>query len=125
MATAYLAKGAVTAVIAARTTASTAPTASDDGFICNADGGVVRTLVKYAGAVTAAVIRLWVHDPTNDVWHRGASSTDAGALVPFTDGAESRDWVVGEGVEFTFQLESITPSGSTPTVAVGAIGVDF
>lgn len=124
MAITYMTPRAATTLIAARTTASAAPTASDDGVICNSDGGAIRTFVKYTGAVTAAVLRLWIHDPTNDVWFKGASTTDLGPLAPTTDGAEARDWVVGEGAEFFFQLESITPSGSTPTVAVVAMGVD-
>lgn len=123
MATTNVTANATVPLVAARATASAAPTASDDGFVCRSDGGTVRTFVKYAGAVTAAVLRLWIHDATNDVWYRGASTADLGPLAPTTDGAESRDWVVGEDVEFWIQLESITPSGSTPTVAVAAIGV--
>lgn len=124
MAVTSVTSSAVVAVIAASATATAAPTASDDGFLVGADGGVIRTLVKYTGAVTAAALRLWIHDDTNDVWYKGASTADLGALAPTTDGAESRDWFVGEGVQCAFQLESITPSGSTPTVAVGAIGVN-
>jgi hypothetical protein len=114
--------GSTHEVIAATATATAAPTSSDDGFRFD-DPVVVSTLVTYAGAVTAAALRLWVRDSESGEWFKGASSADTGALVPSTDGREARDWAIGQYREFTFQLESITPSGSTPTVAVSVQGV--
>jgi hypothetical protein len=117
------ANGSTHEVIAAATEATTAPTSSTDGYRFDAAAAVVSTLVTYAGAVTAAVVRLWVRDAESGEWFKGASSDDVGALEPTTDGREARDWAIGKHREFTFQLESITPSGSTPTVAVSVQGV--
>lgn len=111
-------------VFAARTTASTPPTSGDDGFKCQADGGRVRTLIDYTGAVTAAVVRLYTRDPGGTAWFRGVSTTEAGYPLTPASGDESRDWDVGEGVEFTFALESISPSGGAPTVALKVMGVN-
>lgn len=122
MAVTQLHSNVVSPVIAARSTASTAPTGATDGYLCGSDGGQIRSLVTYAGAVTAAVIRLWVRNRTSGVWYRGASSTDIGALTP-ASGNDSRDWIIGEGAEFTFQLESISQTGGG-TVAVDVVGVE-
>jgi len=65
-----------------------------------------------------------VREPGGTAWFRGVSTTEAGYPLTPANGDESRDWSIGEGVEFTFVLESITPSGSTPTVAVKAAGVN-
>lgn len=113
-----------TTIVAAAATAGSAPTAGTDGFVCDADGGRVRTLIDYTGAVTAAVVRLYVREPGGSgAWFRGVSTTESGyPLAPAND--EARDWDVGEHSEFTFVLESISPSGSTPTVAVRAVGVN-
>lgn len=124
MARTILGIGEAVTVIAARATAGSAPTGATDGFVSGADGGRVRTLIAYAGAVTAANIRLYTREPGGTAWYRGVSTDESGyPLRPQTDGTSSRDWDVGEGVEFTFVLESISPSGSTPTVAVKATGV--
>lgn len=125
MAITNLTKGGVVSVITATATATSAPTGSTDGYVTPYQVDTVRTFVAYSGAVTAAVLRLWVRDQSTGTWYRGASSTDVGALAPTTDGEEARDWVIGQGVEFTFQLESITPSGGAPTVAVRVQGVQL
>jgi len=111
-----------TSVIAARTTTSTAPTSGTDGFLCGSDGGVVRTMVTYAGSVTAVTLRLYVRNRVSGVWYRGASSADAGALTP-ASGNDARDWVVGEDAEFTFAVEAISPGTAGNTIAVDVIGV--
>lgn len=114
-----------TTIVAASATAGSAPTAGTDGYVCDADGGRVRTLIDYTGAVTAAVVRLYVREPGGGgAWFRGVSTTESGYPLTPASGDEARDWDVGEHSEFTFVLESITPSGSTPTVAVRAIGVN-
>lgn len=118
-----------TTVVAAATEAGSAPDANTDGYklIRSPDGkpplSRVRTLIGYTGAVTAAVIRLYTREPGGTAWYRGVSTTESGYPLTPANGDESRDWDVGENVEFTFVLESITPSGSTPTVAVKATGV--
>lgn len=111
-------------VIATGFATTAAPTLSTDGFLCGSDGGIVRTLVTYAGSVTAVVLRLWVRNRATGVWYRGASSTDTGAMTP-ASGNDARDWMIGEGAEFTFQIESIAPGTSGNTVAVDVIGVDL
>lgn len=117
--------GAAVAVIAAAATAGSAPDANTDGFkIKGYNGNRVRTLIDYTGAVTAAVVRLYTREPGGTAWFRGVSTSESGYPLTPANGDESRDWDVGEGVEFTFVLESISPSGSTPTVAVKAVGVN-
>ena len=103
-----------TTVIAASATAGAAPTAGTDGFITDADGGRVRTLIDYTGAVTAAVIRLYTREPGGTAWFRGASTTESGYPLTPASGDESRDWDVGEHVEFTFVL-SRSRRPATPT----------
>lgn len=117
-----------TAVIAASASAGSAPTGSTDGFrvdVRRGYGGRVRTLIDYTGAVTAANVRLYTREPGGTAWFRGISTDESGYPLKPANGDESRDWDVGEGVEFTFVLESIAPSGSTPTVAVKAVGVNL
>jgi hypothetical protein len=82
----------------------------------------VRTNVAYAGAVTAAVLRLYTRLPGGSTWFRGASSDDVSPLTP-TTGAESRDWLVGAGVECLVVLEAVSPGTAGNTVAVDVVGV--
>lgn len=117
-------RNAAEEIFAARATAGSAPTGSTDGFKCHADGGRVRTLIDYTGAVTAANVRLYTRQPGGTAWFRGISTNESGYPLTPASGDESRDWDIGEGVEFTFVLESISPSGSTPTVGLKAVGVN-
>jgi hypothetical protein len=82
----------------------------------------VRTYITYAGAVTAASLRLYTRLPGGSTWFRGASTDDLDALTP-ASGNESRDWAVGAGVECLFVLESVSPGTAGNTVAVDVIGV--
>lgn len=111
-------------VIAATFTAGSAPIAATAGRICNAPSGIIRTLVTYASTVTAAVLRLYTRStPGVGEWFKCASTTDRDALAPFTDGHEARDWFVGQGIEYLFVLESVSPGTSGKTVEVKAHGV--
>ncbi len=93
-----------------------------DGFVAP-ETGTVRTLIAYAGTVTAANVRLWIRNSGTGVWHRAASTDSLDPLAP--GGAapinEVRDWKIGRGVEFLFRVETVTGGG---TVAVAVIGVD-
>ena len=83
----------------------------------------VRTFVTYAGAVTAARLRLYTRiGAVGTPWFRGASSDDLSPLAP-ASGNESRDWQIGAGVEFIFVLEAILPGTAGNTVAVDVAGV--
>ncbi len=104
-------------VIAATSAATAAPTGGTDGFTTG-PFGTIRTLIDYAGAVTAANVRLWTK--SDGVWYRGASTADGDALAPATD--ESREWAPGRHQEVFFQLESLTQTGGG-TVTVRALGV--
>ena len=53
----------------------------------------------------------------------GATHDDGTALDP-ASGDESRDWDIGEGVEFTFVVEAIQPGTSGNTVTIKAVGVN-
>lgn len=112
------------AVIAARNTVSSAPTADTNGYRITAENasGTIRALITKTGAITSARVRLYTREPGGTAWYRG-SSTDDVVPIPAGEGNVSYDFAVGEGVEFTFVLEAIAPSGSTPTVAVKAAGV--
>jgi hypothetical protein len=101
-----------TTIIAATSTAGTAPTSGTDGFKTGLD--TVRTFFDYTGTVTACVVRLYIRDRAG-AWYRAASTTDGD---PLTGTDEVRDWLVGDGTEFTFVVESISGGG---TVAVSAI----
>lgn len=111
-------------VVAASATAGSAPTGATDGYTTKAFGGRVRTLIDYTGAVTAANVRLYTREPGGTAWFRGVSTNESGYPLTPANGDESRDWDIGEGVEFTFVLESITPSGGAPTVGLKAVGVN-
>lgn len=108
-------------VVAAASSAGSAPTTETDGYISTVNGGRVTTFLDYTGTVTAANVRLYVREPGGTAWRRGASTDDLEPLSP-TGGDEARDWLVGEGREFTFVLESISQTGGG-TVAVRAAGV--
>ena len=83
----------------------------------------VRTFVTYAGAVTAARLRLYTRiGAVGTPWFRGASSDDVTALAP-ASGNQSQDWKVGAGMEFLFVLESVAPGTAGNTVAVDVAGV--
>ncbi len=84
---------------------------------------LVRTLISYTGTVNTAALRLWVHNRETGGWHRGASTDQ---LDPLTPGGASpinevRDWKIGRGVEFSFQVEIVAGGG---TVVVTVMGVD-
>ena len=101
-----------TPIVAATSTATSVPTSGTDGFKTGLD--IVRTFFDYTGTVTACVVRLYVRAKDGG-WYRGASSADGDAL---TGVDEVRDWMVGDGTEFTFVVESIAGGG---TVAISAI----
>jgi hypothetical protein len=101
--------------------AQSAPSSGDSGGQTGAFSSV-RTYITYAGAVTAASLRLYTRLPGGSTWFRGASTDDLDALTP-ASGNESRDWAVGAGVECLFVLESVSPGTAGNTVAVDVIGV--
>lgn len=115
-------RSAATAIVAATFAAGSAPTNGTDGFVCAANGGRVRTLFDYSGSVTACNVRLYTRESGGTAWYRGACTDDLDPLAP-TTGDESRDWDIGENVEFTFVVESIVPGTSGNTVAIKAAGV--
>lgn len=117
--------GEVATVVAATFATGTAPTGSTNGSRINAKGygGRVRTLFDYSGSVTACNVRLYTREPGGTAWYRGASTDDSGYPLAPASGDESRDWDIGEGVEFTFVVESIAPGTSGSTVAIKAAGV--
>lgn len=114
---------AVTVVAATHTTGS-APTTSDDGYVCRKPGGRVRTFFDYAGSVTACNVRIYTREPGGSAWYRGVSTNESGYPLAPASGDESRDWDVGENVEFTFVVEAISPGTSGNTVAIKAAGVE-
>jgi len=111
-----------TTIVAATSAAGSVPTNATDGYTNESDGGLVTTYLDYTGAVTAAVVRLYVREAGGTEWRRGASTSDLSPLAPAT-GDEARDWEIGEGREFTFVLESITQTGGG-TVSLRAAGVN-
>lgn len=112
-------------VIAASATAGSAPTGATDGYLTKANGGRVRTLIVYTGSVTACNVRLYTREPGGTAWFRGVSTNESGYPLAPASGDESRDWDVGENVEFTFVVESISPGTSGNTVAIKAAGVEL
>lgn len=115
--------GSVTAV-AATYEAGSAPSASDTGYTTNpGSGGRVRTFFDYSGSVTACNVRLYTRRPGATAWYRGISTNESGYPLAPASGDESRDWDVGENVEFTFVVESITQTGNN-TVTIRAAGVE-
>lgn len=112
-----LSQGSASVIVAATSSAGSAPAADYIGFTSNLDGGGIRVFFDYTGTVTACVVRLYTRALDGTVWFRGASTADGDALTG-TD--ESQDWDVGEQTEFTFVVESIAGGG---TVAVSAMAV--
>jgi len=119
---ANLANSGLVTVIPVRYAVSTAPDGTTDA-IFTGTSEIVRTLITYAGTVTAATIRLWIRNTLTGTWHKGALSTDVGALAP-TGGNQTIDWYVGPNVECTFTVETISPGTATNTIRVDAVGVD-
>lgn len=121
MAVTPLGQKTATPVIAATFAATAAPTGSDDGYKTGPTGRV-RTFHRYAGAVTAANVRVWFKQ--GGVWYRGATTDDLDPLDPAgATVAEARDWSTGRNAEIRFQVVSITPGTSGNTIAVDAMGV--
>jgi len=117
-------------IVAATYEAGSAPTTSDDGYrlAASASGkpfrSRVRTFFDYAGSVTACNVRLYTREPGGTAWYRGISTNESGYPLAPASGDESRDWDVGENVEFTFVVEAISPGTSGNTVAIKATGVE-
>lgn len=126
MAVTVIAQGSAKTVVAATHQAGNPPTNATDGFKAAADGGLVRTFLKIDGSVTDLNVRLYTRPegPGTD-WYAGACTDDFGDLLR-SDGVlvnQSREWPIGEGVEFTFRVERISPGTSGNTVAIKAAGV--
>ena len=112
-------------VVAETYAAGSAPTSGDDGYICHVPGGRIRTYMDYTGSVTACNVRLYTRlAAAGGGWYRGISTNESGYPLAPASGDESRDWDVGENVEFTFVVESISPGTSGNTVAIKAAGVE-
>lgn len=121
MAVTGIAHNTAKVVVAARSTAGSAPDESTDGFRAASDGGRVRLFFDYTGTVSACNVRLYTREPGGTAWYRGVSANESGfPLGGSSAGDESRDLDVGENVEFTVVVESISGGG---TVAVKAAGV--
>jgi len=112
------------AVVAATHQSGSAPTTETDGFKSPASGGRVRTFFDYDGSVTAVNVRLYTREPGGTAWYRGISTNESGYPLAPASGDESRDWDVGENVEFTFVVEAISPGTSGNTVTIRAAGVE-
>ena len=105
-------------------TAASSPAPSPSGATTVhqlARANTVSAYITYNGTVNACAIRLWLYDGAN--WYEGPSTDDLDPLTP--GGAspvnESRDWEIGEGQKFTFQLESISGGGTAAVSAEGAV----
>lgn len=107
-----------TTVIESTDEATAAPT-TEEGYIC-VNCNAVRTFLNYGGTVTSCVIRMWVRDVAG-AWYRAGSTLDGTVLAP-AGGDEARDWLVGQGGAFTFQVESIAGGG---TVVVKMEGIEL
>ena len=113
-------------IVAATSTTGSAPTAGTLGYTSNNSGGRVRTFFDYTasgGSVTACNVRLYTRRPGSTAWYRGISTDESGYPLAPASGDESRDWDIGENVEFTFVVEAITQTGDN-TVAVRAAGIE-
>lgn len=124
MAVTLIRRGQATTVVAATYQTGSAPTGATDGFRAIANGGRVRTLLDYAGSVTACNVRLYTREPGGTAWYRGASTDESGAPLRPASGDESRDWDIGEGIEFRFVIEGISPGTAGNTVTIKAAGVE-
>jgi len=115
-------------IVAATYEAGSAPTTSDDGYRLAPGNRVprsrVRTFFDYTGSVTACNVRIYTREPGGTAWYRGISTNESGYPLAPASGDESRDWDVGENVEFTFVVEAISPGTSGNTVAIKAAGVE-
>ena len=120
-----IADGTAALVVPATFAAGSAPTVATNGYRINRRGygGRVRTLIDYTGSVTACNVRLYTREPGGTAWYRGISTDESGYPLTPASGDESRDWDIGEGVEFLFVVESISPGTSGNTVAIKAAGV--
>jgi len=126
MATTIL-RGMTDEVVAATHQTTTAPDGNTDGFVIDGRrqaGGRLRTFFDYAGSVTACNVRIYTREPGGTTWYRGISTNESGYPLAPASGDESRDWDVGENVEFYFVVESISPGTSGNTVAIKAAGVE-
>jgi len=120
------------AVQSATHQATAAPDSSTDGFLLASNLGRrgrqpigrVRTFFDYSGSVTACNVRIYTREPGGTAWYRGISTNESGYPLAPASGDESRDWDVGENVEFTFVVEAISPGTSGNTVAIKAAGVE-
>ena len=126
MAVTRIASNAATTIVAATYEAGSAPASNTDGFkfTGHSNGGRVRTFFDYSGSVTACNVRLYTRLPGGTAWFRGVSTNESGYPLAPASGDESRDWDVGENVEFTFVVESISPGTAANTVAISAAGVE-
>lgn len=126
MAVTRIAANAVTTVVAATHATTSAPDANTDGykFTGHSNGGRLRTFFDYAGSVTACNVRIYTREPGGTAWYRGISTNESGYPLAPASGDESRDWDVGENVEFTFVVEAISPGTSGNTVAISAAGIE-
>lgn len=111
--------GTTTPILAAASSAGAAPSGATTVHQL-VRGNVVRAFITYSGTVNACAVRLWLYDGTG--WYEGPSTDDLDALTP--GGAspvnESRDWEIGDGQTFTFQLVSISGGGTAAVSATGA-----
>lgn len=96
-----------TPIVAATGAVGSVPTSGTNGFKTGLD--TVRTFLTYTGTVSGT-LRLYVRDKAG-AWYRADSYAMTGVN-------EVVDWLVGDGSEFTFVVESIAGGG---TVAVSAI----
>lgn len=115
-------KGSPVQAIAARYQASAVPQGTDQG-VATGRFRTVRTLIDYAGAVTACNLRMYVREEGGATWYRGVSTDETGYPLNPAAGNEARDWDVGAGMEVLFAVEGIAPGTSGNTVAVRAVGV--
>lgn len=111
--------GITRTILSAASSAGAAPSGAAAAHTLE-KANVVRAYIKYAGTVNACAIRLWLYDGSN--WYAGESTDDVDPLAP--GGAspinEARDFEIGSGQLFTFQLMSISGGG---TAAVSATAV--